>query len=288
MPTQITNQATLTYQYGQLTGTAASNIATAVLNDPLTLQKRSLFSYYEPDEEITYTLSVTNNGANSVSDITVTDNLGTYSFGQSDNVVPLAYTGPAYLYINGVYNTTLSPTVQSGSVTFTIPQIAAGSTAMILYKARVNNFAQIAAGSVLVNSVTATIPGSGETVRDAYLITVAGYADVRIVKSMSPNPIAEGDTITYTFTIYNFGNTAATNVVLTDDFDPEPQNITVTVGTETIPDTDYTYSNGTLTLPTGGTRTLTVPAATFTQSTTTGAVTTSPGMLTITVTGTIA
>ena len=41
---------------------------------------------------------------------------------------------------------------------------------------------------------------------------------------MSPNPIADGDTITYTFTIHNYGNTPATDVVLTDRFDPEPSS----------------------------------------------------------------
>ena len=40
-------------------------------------------------------------------------------------------------------------------------------------------------------------------------ILVENYANLSILKEMSPNPIADGDTITYTFTIHNYGNTPA-------------------------------------------------------------------------------
>lgn len=48
------------------------------------------------------------------------------------------------------------------------------------------------------------------------------------------------------------------------------------------------YTAGVLTLPdTGAATTLTVPAATFTQNTTTGVVSVTPGVTTVVVTGTI-
>jgi hypothetical protein len=55
----------------------------------------------------------------------------------------------------------------------------------------------------------------------------------------------------------------------------------------TVPAPDYTYAGGLLTLPTGGVYEMTVPAATVTEDPATGVVTVTPGVLVITVTGTI-
>ena len=117
---------------------------------------------------------------------------------------------------------------------------------------------------------------------------MADYADVSIVKDMSPSTITDGSTITYTFTLYNYGNTAATDVVLRDAFNPAPGNLSVSINGTAVPSGDYTYTAGVLTLPdTGAATTLTVPAATFTQDTTTGVVSVTPGVTTVVVTGTI-
>ena len=55
------------------------------------------------------------------------------------------------------------------------------------------------------------------------------------------------------------------------------------------PVTDFTFEDALLTLPAAGSAatTLTVPAATFAQDPETGAVTVSPGTLTVVVTGTV-
>lgn len=109
-----------------------------------------------------------------------------------------------------------------------------------------------------------------------------------IVKDMSPSTITDGSTITYTFTLYNYGNTAATDVVLRDAFNPAPGNLSVSINGTAVPSSGYTYTAGVLTLPdTGAATTLTVPAATFTQDTTTGVVSVTPGVTTVVVTGTI-
>ena len=59
---QITNQANLSFRYGNATGSAVSNIATATLLDPLSVEKTSVDVTYRADDRLTYVLSLQNNG----------------------------------------------------------------------------------------------------------------------------------------------------------------------------------------------------------------------------------
>ena len=282
----ITNQARITYSYGAVNAAAASNIATATLTEPLTGSKTSLGSTYTAGDEITYILSLTNGSANAATDITVSDNLGRSTAG-GVAYTPLSYVGPAYLYINGVYTSELTPATIAGSLIFTLPSIPAGANAVIIYKAALTSEAPLTSGSTVTNTATFTSPTLG-TAEKSNTITVENYARLNIVKSMSPNPVVGGGQLTYTFTVYNYGNDAATDVVLTDVFSPAPTDITVTVNGTAVSAENYTYTGGTLTLPAAGSSyEITVPAATFTTDTTTGAVTASPGVTVVEVTGTI-
>ena len=237
-----------------------------------TLRLRHFLTRLRPGENITYVLSIQNHGNTALTGISITDNLGSYTVGGT-TVTPLTYANSASLYINGVYSAPITGTPGTNDVVFTI--------------ATVNGYAPLATDATIVNTATFTANGVTTPLTATNTITVEGYADVSILKEMSPDPISDGDTITYTFTINNYGNTPATNVVLTDQFDPAPSLISVTVGGQTVPSSDYTYTGGLLTLPSGSTFEMTVPAATISQNPTTGVVTSTPGTLVITVTGTI-
>ena len=287
MPTQITNQANIAFNYGNVAGSATSNIATTTLLDPLAVEKTSVDTTYRADDRLTYVLSVQNNGSTTVTGIQLVDDLGTFTLPNGTSVTPLTYGNTAALYINGVYVSPITGTETLNSVTFTIPSLAPGANALIVYQVLLNEYSPLSVGSTIENTVTVTAPSMGAPLTDTNTITVENYADVSIQKDMSPDPVSDGDLLTYTFTIINMGNTPATGVILTDAFNPAPSNITVTVGGLPVPATDYTYESGLLTLPTGTSYEITVPAATVTENTETGVVTVAPGTLLITVEGTL-
>ena len=286
MPTQIRNQASVAFNYGNASGTAVSNVATATLLDPLAVNKRAIGDTYRAGDTVTYVISVQNNGVGTLNGIVLSDDLGTYRVGMG-TFTPLSYRDPAALYVDGVFVRTLTGSVSERTVSFSLDPLPAGSTASVIYNAVVNEFAPLMEGATITNTVTITAQGLTNPITSSETITVENYADVRIRKDMSPDPVSDGDLLTYTFTITNYGNTAATDVVLTDAFSPAPESITVTVDGVTVPATAYTYAGGVLTLPSGTEYSMTVPAATVTTDPMTGVVTVVPGTLTVTVTGTI-
>ena len=82
----FTNQATLTYSGN----TVVSNTVSGELTDALTVTKSAVAQTYGADAPVTYVLSLVNNGEAAFTGLTVTDNLGAYSFG-GGTVTPLDY-----------------------------------------------------------------------------------------------------------------------------------------------------------------------------------------------------
>lgn len=278
----ILNQANLTYTYGTTTETVASNIAETEWNAALTAEKRALEDAYREDATLTYLISLKNSGAAAIENLVISDDLGAYTpAGGAAPVTPLTFAGNAVLYIDGTFSETLTPTPSQSGVQFLIPSIPAGADALLIYQAAVNGFAPLEAGSEIVN--TATV-GENEPLTVSATVPVADYADVSIEKAMGPNPITGGGQMTVTFVIENRGNTEATGLVLTDDFPIALTDLTVTVNGA--PLSDFTFENSRFTMPVGGAVTLSVPAATFTQDET-GAVSVTPGVLTVVLSGTV-
>jgi uncharacterized repeat protein (TIGR01451 family) len=104
------------------------------------------------------------------------------------------------------------------------------------------------------------------------------------------NWVNENGQVTYTITVSNTGNEAATaadNVTLTDTLDPVLSAMNVTYnGAPWSEGTNYTYdeTTGNFTAPEGQ---ITVPAAEYVQDPITGAWSVQPGTSTIVITGTV-
>ena len=190
-----------------------------------------------------------------------------------------------------MYGTLQTAPAVTETPVFTITGITvpAGGNATIIYEAMVNQYAPLDAGSSITNN--ANISGGGITPITVDEIVRAQTAPLlTITKSISPVPVTENGTITYTFLIQNGGSAdadAASGVTVSDNFDPVLTNLTATYnGTPLVAGTDYTYNETSGEFVTTAGR-ITVPAAAFTQDATTGIWAINPGVGTLVVTGTI-
>ena len=285
MATIITNQATLNYKYGSVSASSVSNITSARIGGSFGIEKTSLNNSYRVGQNLTYIITFNNSGA-ALENVTVVDDLGSYEF-NNNTVTPLDFVGPAQLFINGTFSANLTPILIENGVSFLINSLPAGANAQIIYQARPNEFAGPCCECTITNTVSAQCDCPCNTPATASH-TVLGecYADVRIAKSVCPNPIVCGEAVTYVFDISNYGNIPATDVVLIDTFTPPLTDLTILLNGVEIDASDYSYNNGILTIPgEGSTLDLTIPAATSNQNPNTGEFTIIPGKIQIIVTG---
>ena len=280
----FTNQATLSYNNTVTT----SNVTTGELLEVLSITKTAASDTYALQDTVTYVVSITNTGTAPFTGLTVTDNLGGYTF-DAGTVYPLTYVDDSVLYyINGALQA--APTVVPGApLVFSGISVPAGGNALLVYEATANQYAPPTAGSNITNEATVSGGGLATPVSDTATVSAESGPQLTISKSLSPLTVSENGQLTYTFVIQNTGNTAAVatdNAAITDTFNPALSGITVTFnGAVWTEGTDYTYDETTglfATVP----GQITVPAATYTQNSS-GVWVVTPGTSTLTVTGTV-
>lgn len=277
---QFTNQARLSYSNGVVN----SNVVTGEILEVVSATKTAIMDDYTRNDDITYVISGVNSGATAVTGVSVTDNLGSYAFGEQ-TLTPTDYVdGSVHLYINGVLVAPPTVTVEENSVTFGGIALPANSNFILIYEVQVNSFAPLAVGSSIVN--TATV--NGITVSET--VVPEQKPELTITKSIDPVPVAENGTLTYTFVIQNYGNTAAVatdDVVVSDTFEPILSDLTVTFeGSTWMEGVEYTYNELTGEFATVASQ-ITVPAATYEQDPVTGEWIITPGVSTLVVSGTV-
>ena len=281
----FTNQATLFYNNIR----TSSNIVSGEIVGVLSATKTALSDSYNSGDVITYIVSILNAGPTAFTGLSLSDNLGAYSF-STGALVPLDYVdGTAKYYVNGILQA--DPSVSAGApLTISNLSVPAGGNALLVYSARANGYAPLGEGSSIVN--TATISGGGLIAPLTAEATVSAQDDVclSLSKALSPETITENGQITYTLTIYNYGArpvVATDDVVISDTFDPLLDISSVSFnGSSWSAPANYSYNSATG-LFTSNAGEITVPAATFTQDTASGEWNVTPGVSTLVISGTV-
>lgn len=281
----FTNQATLTYN-GISTN---SNIAFGEILDVLSVTKTVVEDSYAQGDTVTYVVTLRNTGGNALTNLTVTDNLGAYTY-ESGTVYPLTYVNGSTLYfVNGALQP--APAVTAGPpLSITGISVPANGDAVIVYQTVANAFANPEAGGNIVNTVTVTGDGLSAPVTATATVDAQTAASLSISKSITPSQVVDNDRVTYTFVIQNSGNEAVLatdDAIINDLFNPILTALAVTFeGATWTEGTQYNYdeTTGQFTTVAGN---ITVPAATYTRDAVTGEYILTPGIATLVVTGTI-
>ncbi len=280
------NQATLRFQ-GQVTN---SNTTTGEILDVLGATKTALSQDYGTQDAVAYAISLVNSGATPFTDVSLTDDLGAYEVGGT-TVYPLEYIdGSLKLFINGVLQTTAPTVTQGPPLTISGINVPVGANALIVYEARTNEYAPLTAGSTITNNLTGAGNGICGNIASAATLAVRSESAPSITKFASPDEVVCNGQITYTFLIQNHGNReiiTTDDLIITDTFNPILTINSVTLdGAAWTEGANYTYNAATGEFSTAAAQ-ITVPAATYEQDPVTGVITTTPGVVTLEVVGTI-
>ncbi len=268
-------------------GSTLSNLVTGEIVEALQMTKTAVSPTYGPGEDVTYVVSIVNNGTEPFAGLTLTDDLGAYAV-ESGTVTPLTYSNGSLLYyIDGELQT--PPTVSAGPpLTVTGVSVPPEGSVQLIYTVTANEYAPLEGGTGIVNTATLAQGGLAAPVTASETVLPAGGVNLAISKFVSPETVTENGTLTYTFVIANYGAEAAEageNLSVSDTFEPILQDIFVSISGGTIKTDQYTYDTQTGVFVTDP-GAITVPAATFVQDET-GVWTITPGTVTLTVSGTV-
>ncbi|MBU7000319.1 MAG: DUF11 domain-containing protein [Theionarchaea archaeon] len=155
-------------------------------------------------DNVTFTITVYNDGPNDATDVSVEDVLPVWLSYVSDNPSQGTYSN-----VTGIW--TVGSIANGGSATLQI-------TVQVTTSGSIKNVAQVYSS---FESDPDSTPNNddgdqSEDDEDFETLTVPASADLRIVKSVNDSNPNVGDTITFTITVYNDGPDAATNVTVED------------------------------------------------------------------------
>lgn len=269
MATQINNTASVEYSYGRSGyDSATSNIATTSLIEDYAISatKQTLNESFRPGENITYAITVNNDGTEPLYSVSIADDLG-------GTGTPLIFVEGSGLAVYGGTTYPLVPTTLS-PLSFTLPVVLpADESATFLFVARVSSSLPSTVTEITNTAVVTGREGSATgtviTVSPNPTVTISleDYALLSITKEVSETEIVPNQAFDYVINIENNGSLDATNVVVTDTLPVgfSINSIVATTGgvSTTFTPADYTVdpTTNTLTLPTGGGVSIIVPAS---------------------------
>ncbi|MGJ0906503.1 SdrD B-like domain-containing protein [Clostridium botulinum] len=208
-PNPTLNTATINYSYTPVEGGIENNFTVNSNTVPLevgALADVSVVKTGSPDpvipgEVLTYTIDVMNAGPSDAQNVVL------------DDEIPSTIIDPEFSIDGGV-------TFNPWPTIYDIGTLLAGEIRTILIRGTV---ASSATGIIsnIANVISSTPDPNLNNNTSIVNTEINALADISVVKTASPNPVNQGEILTYTIDVTNAGPADAQNVVLTDDIPPE-------------------------------------------------------------------
>lgn len=228
---KIKNMAFLQYQYGSTATSESSNIdksaKSGIVSVCLENEKNAKFKMFkisskeatEPGDIIEYIVAVANTGdvpLNGVQLVDIIDSNTTYVDNSARVVLALSGEDTIVDFIPSYEDTTKTLTIKADEA------LSVGEMFIFYYKVSVSS---TLSSPIIKNNATITTTTQGATSpQNDSVKTPVKYARVAIDKSISPEYtrcVRCGDSLNYKITLTHSGTVPATNLVVTDLFDPE-------------------------------------------------------------------
>ncbi|CEH32906.1 DUF7507 domain-containing protein [Romboutsia lituseburensis] len=239
-PNIIYNKSNLVYSYkpdpngSTLTNTIYSNTVQTTINKAqYTVVKSVDKTYAQVGDALVYTTTIQNTGTVPLTNMKFVDFLGIYlEFYQGS------------LYINGINYPNLTPNIQ-----FPIDDMQPGETTTIVFGATIKDNPPV---GYIPNTSEVTMtykqspdsPVITKTIYSNTVITYDPYAQINLVKTADKSYAAVGETLTYSFTATNTGNTAAINTLFADIIQSEASFVPGSVLVNGVSKPDYNPQTG--------------------------------------------
>ena len=196
---------------------------TTVGGSVITITKSVSNNKPTPNDAVTYTITVKNVGTSGMTNVTVTDNIG--------SVLGVSTFVSGSIKLNGVAQ---NDSLLSGNViTAPVGTLGPNLTATLAFSVNINkpsNHTQAVSLSGASVSNVAEVAADGTSPVDSAPVSITVLSPViNMTKTVSPASAKSGDTVTFTITARNAGNDAAKNVVIKDDLSALP--VTYKAGT---------------------------------------------------------
>jgi uncharacterized repeat protein (TIGR01451 family) len=203
--------------------TVTTVVASSSSQADLAVTKTGTPSTVVGGNNITYTLTVTNNGPGAAATVTMLDTFPAHT---------------TFVSISTVSGWTCTTIAGGTEEQCTNPSVATPSTAIFTLVLNVTPFTAPTppTPNTITNSVT--VSSSSSTTTDpntannsatwTTTVSSATQADVAIIKTATPEPVDENTNLTYTLQVTNNGPAVATNVMVSD---PLPSSVTFVPGT---------------------------------------------------------
>lgn len=209
VPNPIQNTAGITFAYGGIApSSSTSNTVNTIVNTAIITPVKSVSAAYaEPGTVLTYSTVLTNSGSVAAENIIFTD------------AIP---TGTIFLP-GSVFVGVINQPLDNPASGINIPSIPAGGNVIVTFQATIIN--SIPSPNPIPNNNTTTyqykVDPAGAYVSATpavsnTVITQVNKASLNITKAVDKATATFGDILTYTTTIVNTGNIAATSVQFTD------------------------------------------------------------------------